>query len=46
MCRVCWLTGVIDFGKYERIKAERDRRTGNGPDAPSDSDGQNAVARL
>ena len=46
MCRVCWLTGVVDFAKYERIKTERDRRTGSAPDAPSDADGQNAVARL
>jgi hypothetical protein len=46
MCRVCWLTGVIDSSKYERIKAEQARRRGEVADAPSDADGHSAVARL
>lgn len=46
MCRACWLTGVVDPGKAERIQAERARRRAEGADAPSDTDGRSAVARL
>lgn len=37
VCRVCWLTGVVDPGKYEKIMAERARR-GEQPQPPSDDD--------
>jgi hypothetical protein len=38
VCRVCWLTGVIDAGRYERIKAARQRR-GDDPQPTIDGDG-------
>jgi len=38
VCRVCWLTGVVDAARYEKIKAEQGRR-GNGSAAPADAEG-------
>jgi hypothetical protein len=37
VCRVCWLTGVIDAVRYDKIRSERSRR-GDGSKAPTDTD--------
>jgi len=37
VCRICWLTGVIDAARYEKIKSDRARR-GDGSGAPTDTE--------
>jgi hypothetical protein len=41
VCRVCWLTGVIDSGKYEKLKSRPERRG-----EPSDAADDPAAFRL
>ena len=45
VCRVCWLTGVVDSARYERIKAQRAGRS-DGSDTVADADGDPTAVHL
>jgi hypothetical protein len=44
VCRICWLTGVVDSGRYEKLKSEQERRRGESD--PVDEPDEPAAVRL